>query len=143
MQSLLGTKPKRTHIIHVPRQVEQAFGAFDRAKAELEAFRQKNARVIERYEELRATVRTNEENAKAAYEKHKTTLGNSFNGFVVRKRRSIDALELVSLQPELMEFMQLSMTVAVFDELVEAAAIAPETARKVESYTENIASASK
>jgi hypothetical protein len=143
MQSLLGTKPKKTSIIHVPKQVENAFGAFDRSKAELEAFRQRNAKVIERYDELRAEVVTCEENAKAAYEKHKDTLGPSFNGYVVRKRRSIDALELVSRHPELMEFVELSITVPVYEELLAANAISQETARLVERTTENIAKAPK
>jgi hypothetical protein len=144
MRSLLGTKPKKqNNIIHVPNEVERAFGELERARAELEAFRQKNAKVIEKVDGLRKAVGLAEENAKLAYSHHKDKLGPSFQGFAVRRRRSIDAVELVSLQPELMEFVELSITVKAFDELVEANAIKQTTAEKVESYTENITSSSK
>jgi hypothetical protein len=118
--------------------VDDAFAQFERAKLQLEAYRQKNAKVITQYEALRADVKAAYEAVKTLYEQHKDAIGPTYNGFSVQQKRGIDAHLLVDLMPDAIALVKYTLAVGTFEKLVREGTIDEDIAEQVQFITENI-----
>jgi hypothetical protein len=141
-RKLLGTNPKSLSRSE-PHEVKEAFARLARARAELAAFVKTNHKVVGQYDQLQASLNSSIAEAKALYEAHKDVLGPSYQGFVVSKRRAIDASLLVELMPDAFGLVKYAMPVAMFDELVADGTIPEDIAEQVETFTESIAVSKK
>ncbi len=99
--------------------------------------------MVGQYDQLQASLNSSIAEAKALYEAHKDVLGPSYQGFVVSKRRAIDASLLVELMPDAFGLVKYAMPVAMFDELVADGTIPEDIAEQVETFTESIAVSKK
>jgi mannitol-specific phosphotransferase system IIBC component len=118
--------------------VSTALGRLEAARAELESFRQENEKVIEQYQKLCAERAEAYDEMKSLYARHSSTIGSSYAGFSMVKKRSVDAELLVELMPDAITIVKHTLAVARLDELVRAGAIDQDIAEQVTCVNEVI-----
>jgi hypothetical protein len=139
---LLGSHKKPTaqssNQSRVPPGLSAAYGRYERAKAELEAFRQKHPKIIEQYNAHRIELEGAFDEVKTKYAEHKDVVGPTYNGFAVSQKRSIDADLLVQLVPDAIALVKYTMPCGTFDKLVADGTIEEDVAEQVVTVNESI-----
>lgn len=146
IRELLGSTSSKPKVLppkakprKIPDEVTTAFANYERAKLELENFRQEHAAVITEYEERLAAEERTLKGVKTLYEIYKDILGKSYNGFHVQERRSIDAHLLVELFPDAIAFVKFALPVEEFDKYMKEGLVPEDVADQVVTTAEIIA----
>lgn len=146
-RKLLGSRPKPTTsrgiTLRIPQEVSEAFARYESSRWKLQHFLQEHERIIEEYNELKREHDIATEDVKTAYSHHRDVLGESYQGFTISKRRSVDAKHLVELMPDLIGHVKYSMAVAEFDELVLNGIIPPDVIPEVIDVKESVSGPKK
>lgn len=111
------SKPKASK--SAPPHVLAAFAKFEEAKRALHLFRQQNQKVADAYDMHRDNYNAALTEVQSLYKQHWETLGPSYGGFTLHKKREINKELLLKLVPGITEALEYEykLNVSIFEQL--------------------------
>lgn len=125
--------PSGTVSKKAPPHVLAALAKFEEAKRALNLFREKNRKITDAYDVHRDAYNAALSEVHNLYKQYHETLGPTFGGFTMQKKREIDKELLFKLLPGLKEALEVDykINVAIFDQLTAEEVIPEDIAEQV------------